>query len=355
VANPPPDAVSVAGRRIGRGEPCFLVAEIGVNHNGDVDLARRLIASAADAGADAVKFQTWITDKVVADTAPLAAYQNANLGSDAVSQREMLERLELSRPDFESLRNVADDCGVMFLSTPDEEESADFLNTLGLPMIKIGSGELTNRPFLRHVGALGKPVMLSTGMATLEEVDRAVTTLRAAGASELILMHCVSLYPAPPTAANLHAMETMEATFGLPVGFSDHTLGRDVAVAAVALGACALEKHITLSRDMEGPDHPASLEPAEFAELVTAVRAVESALGDGEKLPAPGELETRAVVRRRILTSRAVKAGTLIREDDVTLRRAGAGLEAGLLEEVLGKRARHDLPANEPVTAEAIE
>jgi N-acetylneuraminate synthase/N,N'-diacetyllegionaminate synthase len=349
------EAVTVAGRRIGLGAPCFVIAEIGVNHNGDVGLAHQLVDTAADAGVDAVKFQTWITDSVVAASAPLAGYQAANLGDTGLDQRRMLAQLELSRSDFEELQRHADARDVLFLSTPDEEESSDFLESLGVPMFKIGSGEVTNLPYLRHLGRKRKPVILSTGMATLDEVGRALDVLREAGTSDVVLLHCVSLYPAPPEDANLRAMQTMRDAFGVPVGFSDHTMGRDVAVAAVALGACVLEKHVTLSRDMDGPDHRASLEPGELAELVAAVRDVESALGDGDKRPVAAELETRAVVRRRIIASRALAAGTVIEADDVKLLRAAVGLEAELLDDLIGRRALRDIDTDEPITAEAVE
>lgn len=346
--------VSVAGRPVGQGAPCFVVAEAGVNHNGDVGLARQLVDAAADAGADAVKFQTWITDKVVDDSAPLAGYQAANLGSTTLTQRQMLERLELGHEDFEALKRHADERGIVFLSTPDEEDSADFLDSIGVPMFKIGSGELTNHPFLRHVARKGKPIALSTGMATLDEVGRAVDVVRSVAGAELVLLHCVSLYPTSPADANLRAMDTMRAAFGVPVGFSDHTLGRDVSVAAVALGACILEKHLTLDRGLEGPDHAASLEPTELAELVTAVRAVEAALGDGQKRPVAGELETMLVVRRRIIAGRPVRAGATLELDDVKLRRASAGMQADRLDEVLGRRVLRDLATGEPITSEVL-
>jgi N-acetylneuraminate synthase/N,N'-diacetyllegionaminate synthase len=333
---------------------CLVVAEAGVNHNGDLGLAKSLVDAAADAGADAVKFQTWQTDKIVAPSAPLAAYQRDNLGDTTDDQRSMLEKLELSQAEFAELAEHAGRRGIVFLSTPDDEESADFLDGLDLPLFKIGSGEVTNLPLLRHVARKGKPVVLSTGMATLEEVGRAVDVLRDAGAPELVLLHCVSLYPAEPEESNLRAMDTLRAAFGLPVGFSDHTLGRDVAVAAVALGACLIEKHLTLSRELEGPDHRASLEPGEFAELVQAVRVVESALGDGRKQPTERELEMRQVVRRRILASRPLGAGTVLAESDLKLRRAAGGLDADVLDQVVGRRLTRDVETDAPLTWDVL-
>jgi N,N'-diacetyllegionaminate synthase len=332
------------------GGPCFLIAEAGVNHNGELELAKRLVDAAAEAGADAVKFQTWQTDKLVARAAPLAGYQRESLGAAARDQRSLLEKLELCPADFAELRRHAGERGVLFLSTPDEEDSADLLDDLGVPIFKIGSAEVTNLPFLRHVGGKGKPVILSTGMSTLGEVARAVEALLETGVPELVLLQCVSSYPADPAEVNLRAMETLSTAFRVPVGFSDHTMGRDIAVAAVALGACVLEKHLTLDVDLEGPDHRASLEPTEFAELVGAVRLVESALGDGLKRPTTAEQETRLVVRRRILAGRDLAAGTLLTEADLKLRRSGEGLGVDALPQLLGRRLLCDLAEDEPLT-----
>lgn len=334
--------------RIGAGAPCFVIAEAGVNHNGDVRVAKELVDAAAAVGADAVKFQTWRTDKLVSRGAPLAAYQQETAVGET-DQFALLRELELGEEAFADVAAHAAQQGILFLSTPDEEDSADFLDTLGVPLFKIGSAEVTNLPFLRHVGAKGKPVILSTGMATLGEVESAVDALEAASAPEIVLLHCVSSYPSAPAESNLRAMETLRAAFRCPVGFSDHTLGHEVALAAVALGAVVLEKHLTLSCDLEGPDHRSSLEPSAFAELVAAVRTVESALGDGRKRPTAAEEETKRVVRRRILAARALPSGTRLGEDDFALRRAGTGAEAAELPLLVGRTLVRDVVEGEPI------
>jgi sialic acid synthase SpsE len=313
-------------------------------------LAKELVDAAAFAGADAVKFQTWRTDKLVSTGAPLAAYQRDTVGGADTDQFALLSKLELPDEAFAEIASHAVARGIMFLSTPDEEESADFLETLGVPLFKIGSAEVTNLPFLRHVGVKRKPVILSTGMATLGEVERAVDVLESAGVSDLVLLHCVSSYPSDPHESNLRAIATLSAAFGHPVGFSDHTLGSEAALAAVALGACVLEKHLTLSVELEGPDHRASLEPHEFAHLVDAVRLVESALGDGRKRPTAAEAETKLVVRRRVLAGRDLAAGMQLTEADLVLRRAGAGAFAEELSFLLGRNIVRDVAAGEPIT-----
>jgi N,N'-diacetyllegionaminate synthase len=334
--------------RIGEGR-CFVIAEAGVNHNGDVGLAKDLVKAAASAGADAVKFQTWRTEKIVAAGAPMAAYQSTGPEED---QFALLKKLELGDDAFVEIAAYAAECGILFLSTPDDEDSADFLEELDVPLFKIGSAEVTNLPYLAHVGAKGRPVILSTGMATLAEVEHAVEALEETGVRDLALLHCVSSYPSEPRDSNLRAMATMRAAFGYPVGFSDHTLGSEVALAAVALGACVLEKHLTLNVDLEGPDHKASLEPEELARLVSAVRVVESALGDGRKRPTAAEAETKLVVRRRVLAGRHLTAGTQLAEVDLILRRAGAGAFAEELPALLGRRLVRDVAAGEPVASD---
>jgi len=340
-------------RRIGPGQPCFIIAEAGVNHNGNVALAFDLIDAARDAGADAVKFQTWITEKLTLPDTKMADYQRQNVGQDQ-TQFEMIRKLELRHADFAALKAHAAAKGILFFSTPDEEDSADFLDRLGVPLFKLGSGEVTNLPYLRYVGAKGRPVILSTGMSNLGEVEAAVDAIRGTGNQALVLLHCVSDYPAQPADCNLRAMHTLRAAFGCPVGFSDHTLGSDVALAAVALGACVLEKHLTLSRDLPGPDHRASLEPHEFAAMVRAVRTVESALGSGIKQPAEVEIKTRQVVQKSLVTTRPVRQGERIEADAVALRRAGGGLPPHFLGVVVGRHAKRDLAANQLIELDML-
>lgn len=316
--------VRVGGRLIGPGEPCFVIAEAGVNHNGEVALAHRLIDAAADAGADAVKFQTFDPDSLASESAEKAAYQRARDG--AGSQRDMLRRLVLSSEAHVALQRHAAERRILFMSTPFEERSADFLDTLDVPAFKIPSGEVTNHPFLAHVAKKGRVVLMSTGMCTLPEVRDAVAVLQRAGAAGVALFHCVSSYPARAEDANLRAMSSMRDALHVPVGWSDHTEGIDVSTAAVALGAELLEKHLTLDRTLPGPDHAASLEPAELAALVGAARRVFASLGDGVKEPRPAEAEVAAVARKSLHWRAALPAGHRVRAEDLIALRPGTGI-----------------------------
>ena len=343
--------IEIAGRRIGAGHPCFIIAEAGVNHNGSVELALRLVDAAAEAGADAVKFQTWITELLVSPEAELADYQRANTGGDQ-SQFAMLKALELSQDAFREIQAHCQRRGILFLSTPDEEQSADFLDSLGVPLLKVGSGELDNHRFLRHLAAKGRPIVLSTGMSELGEVEAAVAAL---GDAPFALLHCVSDYPAAAADCNLRVMQTLAARFGCPVGFSDHTMGLHIAVAAVARGACIVEKHLTLDRGMPGPDHRCSLPPAEFRAMVAAIREAESALGDGVKRPTKSEQATREVVRKKLIAARDLSAGEILREADIDLRRSAGGLPAHALDRVIGRRLKLHLAQGAPLEAAMLE
>jgi N-acetylneuraminate synthase len=341
-------------RQIGVDQACFIIAEAGVNHNGDVELAKRLVDAACEAGADAIKFQTWVTEKLVLPEARMAEYQKQNLGQEQ-SQFEMLKSLELGYEQFRQIKAYADRRGILFLSTPDEEDSADFLAELSVLLFKIGSGEVTNLPFLRHVALKGKPIILSTGMSTLGEVETAVRMIEDVNNQQLVLLHCVSDYPADPAECNLRAMDTMATAFGYPVGFSDHTLGINIAVAAVARGACVLEKHLTLDRTMPGPDHQASLTPDEFATMVSAIRQVESALGSGVKCPTSSELETKKVVQKSIVVVRPLQVGEQIAELDLALRRTSGGLDPSYLPLIVGRRVNRDLEPYTIITLDMVE
>lgn len=334
--------VEIAGRKIGPAQPCFIIAEAGVNHNGDMEAACRLIDVAQEAGADAVKFQTFQADRLATPSAPKARYQ-LQTTDEKESQREMLRRLELSETDHQELMAYCCRREILFLSTPFDERSADLLARLGVPAFKIPSGELTNLPFLKHVARLEKPMIVSTGMATLAEVEAAVKAIREIRSIELVLLHCVSSYPADPSQANLRAIQTMRSAFQLPVGFSDHTLGLTAALAAVALGACVIEKHFTLDRNLPGPDHRASLEPQELKNLVREIRMVEAALGDGRKEPTRAEAETAAVARKSLVAARNIPAGSWLTEELVVALRPGTGLPPSMLSQVLGKRAARDI------------
>jgi N-acetylneuraminate synthase len=350
----PLDLVLAGGRRIGPGQPCFIIAEAGVNHNGSLDLARRLVDAAAEAGADAVKFQTFRADDLASPEAAQAEYQARNTGRRE-SQLDMLRRLELSPEAHHELRRRCLERGLTFLSTPFEEKSADFLVSLGVPLLKIPSGEITNLPFLAHVARAGLPLVVSTGMATLAEVGEAVDVLRRDGGAGLVLLHCVSNYPARAADVNLKAMETLRSAFGVPVGYSDHTEGLEVALAAVALGACVLEKHFTLDRSLPGPDHRASLEPGELASLVRGVRAVEASLGHGRKEPAAAEAGTAAVIRKSVVAARDVPRGARLAAEDLAVRRPGTGLPPSRLAGLVGRRALRDLRRGAPLTDGDVE
>jgi sialic acid synthase SpsE len=338
--------VAIGTRRIGRGQPCLVIAEAGVNHNGRLELALELVEVAAAVGADVVKFQMFVADELVAPGTATAAYQAAATGDR--DQNAMLRRLQLTHDEFNVLHSRAEELDILFLASPFDTVSIDFLLSLRAPAIKLGSGELTNTSLLRHAAASSLPLILSTGMADLEEVRRAVAFLDDA-ASRLVLLHCVSEYPADPADANLRAMASMAAAVGVPVGFSDHTLGTAVSVAAVALGACVLEKHLTLDRSYAGPDHAASLDPLAFAELVRDVRSVESSLGDGVKRPTAGEREVALVVRRSLVAARSLVSGRSIAAGDLVVQRPGTGLAPDQLTDVIGRTLSCDVPAGTPL------
>lgn len=320
----------------------FVIAEAGVNHNGRLDFGLQLVDIAAEAGADAVKFQTFRADRLASGQAPLAVYQRQAAGQ--AGQLEMLRALELSE---EAHHRLAERCGarnIEFLSSPFDEAAADFLAPL-VRRFKIPSGELTNLPFLAHVARHGKPMIVSTGMATLGEVERALETIDAAGPVPVTLLHCTSLYPAPSDAVNLRAMDTLAAAFRRPVGYSDHTPGLAIALAAVARGATVLEKHFTLRRTLPGPDHAASLEPVELNGLVFGVRDIERALGDGRKRPVPGEAEIAAVARKSLVLAADAPAGTVLSREMLSSRRPGTGIGPDFLPLVVGRVLRRDVKA----------
>ena len=334
--------IVIGGISIGVGHPCFVIAEAGVNHNGSVSRAKELIDAAVNAGADAVKFQTFKAEKVVTRTAPKAAYQ-LRTTSGGQSQYDMLKALELDEQAHGELLAHCERRKILFLSTPFDEDSADLLESLGVAGYKLASGELTNLGLLRHVAGKGKPLIVSTGMATLDETARAVEAVRKAGCRELVLLHCVSNYPADPRNANLRAMQSLRDTFGVPVGFSDHTVGDTVALAAVALGAAVVEKHFTLDRSLPGPDHQASIEPADLATMIERIRTVENALGDGRKAPVASEAEVARVARKSLVAAEAIPAGTVLRAEMVTLRRPGTGLGPQDLDRLVGRTAVNDI------------
>ena len=327
----------------------YIIAEAGVNHNGRLDLALKLCDAAKEAGVNAVKFQTWKTENIVTVSARQAAYQTENTGKNE-SQYDMLKRLELSYAHFEEIQQYCKKIGIDFLSTPDEEESLAFLmDKLNLPMVKIGSGEVTNIPYLRTIASYQKPVILSTGMSTLSQVAMAYETLLKAGAPKVSLLHCTTNYPCPYDEVNLRAMQTLKDAFKCQVGYSDHTMGTEIPVAAVAMGAEIIEKHFTLDRNMEGPDHKASLEPQELKLMVQQIRHIEQALGDGIKRPNKSEAENAKVVQKSILAKRPIKKGELLTSDNLVAKRAGAGISSVYWDVVVGTKALFDYDIDEPI------
>jgi N-acetylneuraminate synthase/N,N'-diacetyllegionaminate synthase len=331
----------------------YIIAEAGVNHNGDIELAKKLCDAAKNSGVDAVKFQTWKTENIVTKTAPLAAYQEENISSKNDSQFEMLKKLELSYDDFVELQKYCEKIGVRFLSTPDDEESLEFLSGLNLDFLKIGSGEVNNIPYLRKIGAKGQPVLLSTGMSFLGDVERAYNILLDAGALSVTLLHCTSNYPCPMDEVNLTAMLTLKAAFHCEVGYSDHTLGIEVPIAAVALGAKIIEKHFTLDKTMDGPDHKASLNPEELAEMVRTIRNIEVALGNGIKRPNKSEEDTSKVVWKSIVATIKIEKGTVFTEENLTVKRTGDGIPASFWDMVVGKKANRTFVADEVIRIES--
>jgi len=336
--------VLIGNRSVGPGASCLVIAEAGVNHNGNLDMALQLVDAAAEAGADIVKFQTFKSEEVISPIAPKADYQVQTTGA-LESQLEMVKKLELPAEAFRVIQRRCHECGIVFLSTPFDKGSVDLLESLGAVAFKIGSGEITNLPFLRYVAGKDRPLILSTGMSDLDEVAVAVQAVHDTGNRALILLHCVSNYPAAAASVNLRAMKMMEDGFDVPVGYSDHTEGITVPLAAAAMGACVVEKHFTLARNLPGPDHRASLEPAELAGMVRGIRTVEAALGNGVKRAAPEELNTAAVARRSLVAACDLRAGTLLTESMIAIRRPGTGLPPSALPQLVGQRLRQDVAA----------
>lgn len=328
----------------------FIIAEAGVNHNGDLDMARRLVDAGAEAGADAVKFQAFHPELVVAHSAAKADYQKAATGTGQ-SQLEMLRGLAL---DGAMHRELAAHCrarGITFLSSPFDIPSVDMLTELGLPLMKVPSGEITNMPLLRRIGRSGLPIVLSTGMSDMDEIAAALGALEQAGAARgrITLLHCNTEYPTPFEDVNLRAMVTLRDAFHVPVGYSDHTAGIEVAIAAVALGAVVIEKHFTLDRELPGPDHRASLEPLELNALVSSIRHIEVALGDYEKRPSPSELRNIISARRSLVALTAIRAGDRFTPENVTAKRPAGGISPMRWDEAMGRTARRDFDPDEPI------
>ncbi|WP_165003227.1 MULTISPECIES: N-acetylneuraminate synthase [unclassified Enterococcus] len=329
----------------------YIIAEIGVNHNGSLDLALKSIDKAKECGADAVKFQTFKTSKLVSKKAPMAKYQKANLEKDG-SQFDMLEKLELSKSDFIEIKQYCAQKEIDFLSTPFDDESAAFLKEIGVEGFKIGSGDLTNLPFLRKIDMYGLPILLSTGMSNMDEVREAMACFVD---SPVTILHCTSNYPAAPEDINLLAINSLKETFNVPVGYSDHSLGYDVGICSVAMGAKVIEKHFTLDTSLPGPDHKASLDPKEFKEFVNHIRNAEVFLGDGVKRAMPSELSTKDVSRKSLVVTKDLSVGDTLSEESLTIKRPGNGLAPKYLYQYIGKRVKKSISADSILLEEDVE
>lgn len=341
-------SLSIGTRTLSERQPCYVIAEIGVNHNGNLDLAFKLVDAAKEAGADAVKFQTFDPDQLVRKDARKAAYQNAATGDG--TQLQMLEKLALQIEDFAKLKDYCERLSIDFLSTAFDRKSLDAVVALNPKALKWPSGELSNTPLLRYAAKMGKPLLISTGMADMSEVSDAVELVRMAGQPEIILLQCVSDYPAAIEQQNLRALTAMSDAFDLPVGFSDHTLGADAALAARALGICVLEKHITLDQSMQGPDHAASMEPKAFKDLIIRLRTIEHALGDGEKRPSPAELDTKGVARKSLLYRTDLPKGHVLTENDLIAKRPNDGLAPCHFDDFVGRVLNTDVSEDQKVS-----
>lgn len=328
--------------------PTLIIAEAGVNHNGDLNLAKQLVDAAARAGADLVKFQTFSTQRLSTEDAPKARYQTETTGRSQ-SHFDMLRQLELTPQMHEVLLEHCKKQGIVFFSTGFDIESVEYLDRLGLTRFKVPSGEITNLPYLRRIGGLGKPVVLSTGMATLGEIECAIEILEQAGTSrsQITVLHCNTEYPTPMSDVNLKAMSSIRDAFGVAVGYSDHTSGIEVPIAAVALGAVVIEKHLTLDRNLAGPDHKASLEPEEFAAMVHAIRNIERAMGDGIKRPSLSEAKNKPIARKSLVAARSIQAGETFTLENLAVKRPGTGISPMRWDEVIGRTAPCDFAEDE--------
>ena len=328
----------------------LIIGEAGVNHNGDLNIARKLIDVAVEAGVDMVKFQTFITEEGITGNAEKAKYQLSTTDKKE-TQFEMLKKLELDREAHEELIRHCNHKGIRFLSTAFDHPSIDLLNELNIPLYKVPSGEITNLPYLRHIGRMGKPVILSTGMATLKEVEDAVNVLRESGTpkGEITVLHCNTSYPTPMEDVNLKGMLTIRDELEVKVGYSDHTLGIEIPIASVAMGASVIEKHFTLDRGMEGPDHKASLDPCELKAMVNAIRNIENALGDGVKRPSSSEMKNKSMARKSIVAARDILEGEIFTKEDLVVKRPGTGISPMKWDEIIGTIAQRDFSKDEAI------
>lgn len=346
--------VNIGGRLIGNGQSCYVIAEAGVNHNGEMDIAHQLIDAAVASGADCVKFQSYVTEELVTQDTPKAAYQVETTGAGG-SQYDMLKALELSAEQQRELKAHCDEKGILYLCTPYDYPSADLLDEMDVAAYKIASTDTTNVPFLRYLAQKGRPVILSTGMSTMAEVEQAVDVLKSGGLEgKIVILHCTSEYPVQINEVNLRAMATMQQAFACPVGFSDHTQDLGASPWAVAVGACMIEKHFSLDRDMVGPDHRTSLEPQELKNLVQVIRDVQGALGDGIKRPMPSELPNKPRMQKSLVAARKITAGEKIVADALACKRPGTALPPHYFDQVVGREALKDIDAGAFITLDAV-
>lgn len=332
---------------------CFIIAEAGVNHNGNIDVAKKLVDVAYEAGVDAIKFQTFKAENLVTRNAPKAEYQKQTTGSG--NQYEMLKKLELSYEDHVLLQKYCKERGIMFISTPFDFESVDLLKKLDIPLYKVGSGDLTNIPLLKYIAKLNKHMIISTGMADLGEVEDAVEAIKETGNDKISLLHCTSNYPTKYDDVNLNAMITLKNAFKLPIGYSDHTVGIEVPIAAVAMGAKIIEKHFTLDKSMEGPDHKASLNPEELKQMVISIRNIEKAFGNGIKRCNESEKNTKKVARKSIVAGVNIRKGETISYSNITIKRPGIGISPKFMNEIIGKIAISDINIDDFITFRNFE
>jgi N,N'-diacetyllegionaminate synthase len=345
--------VYIGSKRIGEKQPCFIIAEAGINHNGKLSLAKKLVDVAVRAGADAVKFQTFKAEGVVTDNVGIATYAKKNIRKN-LTQLQMIKRYELSYDEFKELKRYCDKKEIIFLSTPHSFDAIDFLEDL-VPAYKFGSGDLTNLPALHYAAGKQKPILLGTGMATLQEVRTAIRTIQSSGNHQIVVLHCTTNYPCPPEEVNLRAMQTMQHTLHCLVGYSDHTIGITVPVMAATLGAVVIEKHFTLSKNMPGPDHAASLEPTELTQMVAAIRTIETILGSYTKKPTPSEKEIMRLVRKSIVAAHDIKKGVVLRRSMLDIKRPGTGLSPIHLQQLLGKKTKKQIKKDELIRESMVE
>jgi len=347
------NAITIDKKLVGTDQPCFIIAEAGVNHNGSLKLAKKLVDTATTAKADAVKFQTFKADLVVTKKADLAYYAERNIGQK-ISQLDMLKNVELTYNDFATIKQYCDKKNIIFLSTPHSFDAIDFLDDL-VPAYKFGSGDLTNIPALSYAARKCKPMILGTGMSTIQEIKSAVKVIKAERNEQIIALHCTTNYPCPIEEANLQAMKTMQKELDCVIGYSDHTMGNLASTLAVALGACIIEKHFTLNRDLPGPDHKASMEPGELKKFVQEIRKTEEILGSSDKKPTESEKQIMKYVRKSIVANQDIPKSSIITTEMLSIKRPGLGLNPSKLENIIGKKAKQNITKDELLQLEMVE